>query len=154
MTQVMIVFGTYGHKPEGAKRITPISIGETVELPDAEAARLVGLGIAQYVHTPLSQPSAPVATPNSTRNIPDECDTQGDENDGAEDEETAHLDREQLESMTNADLKTLAKDMGIATGSLKTKNALIEAIVAVEVAPGLEDDEELPPDLGAEAPVV
>lgn len=154
MTQVMIVFGTYGHKPEGAKRITPVSLGETVELPESEAARLVGLGVAQYVHTPIAQPSAPVATPVSMQNTPDKCDTQGDGNDGTADEETACLDLEQLESMTNADLKTLAKNMGIAAGSLKTKNALIEAIVAVGSGPAHEYDEELPPDLGAEAPVV
>lgn len=154
MKRVKIIFGTYGHKPEGAKRIMPVSIGETVELSESESARLVGLGIAQYVHTPIVQPSAPAAAPSSVQNTFDKCDNQCDKNDGAEGEETAHLDREQLESMTNAELKALARDMGIATGSLKTKNALIEAIVAVGAAPAHEYDEELPPDLGAEAPVV
>lgn len=56
--------------------------------------------------------------------------------------ETAHLDKAQLESMKADDLRKLAEEMGIDTKPLKNKAAIIEAITAVEVEPGLETDED------------
>jgi hypothetical protein len=55
---------------------------------------------------------------------------------------TAHLDKEQLESMKLDDLKKLAADMGIETKGLKSKAEFAEAIAAVEVIPGPETDED------------
>ena len=59
-----------------------------------------------------------------------------------EKQETAHLDKEQLEEWKFDDLKRLAEDMGIDTKSLKKKAELVEAIAAVEVIPGDEEDNE------------
>lgn len=65
-----------------------------------------------------------------------------DKADAGEVEQTAHLDREQLEGMKFDDLKRMATDMGIVIKGLKSKNDIVEAIVAVEVVPGPEVDEE------------
>lgn len=65
-----------------------------------------------------------------------------DEADAGEAEQAAHLDREQLEAMKFDDLKKLATDMGVDIKGLKSKNDIVEAIVAVEVVPGSEADEE------------
>lgn len=62
--------------------------------------------------------------------------------DGEAETQTAHLDREQLEEMKFDDLKRMATDMGIDIKGLKSKNDIVEAIVAVEVTPGPEADEE------------
>ena len=67
----------------------------------------------------------------------------------AQPEAAAHLDKEQLESMKFDDLKKLAEDMGIDTKGLKKKAELVEAISAVEVIPGEEENEV---DYGEEEP--
>ena len=51
--------------------------------------------------------------------------------DSAEGAESAHLDPEQLKTLTNAKLTELAKEMGIDTAKLKTKAQLIAAITDV-----------------------
>ena len=73
---------------------------------------------------------------------------------GAECDESAHLDPEQLKELTNDRLRELARDMGIDTAKLKTKAQLIEAITAEDVTPGDEDEDDAPPELAPEAPVV
>lgn len=60
---------------------------------------------------------------------------------------TGHLDRAQLEGMVLKDLKAIASDMGIAIKGLD-KPGIIEAIVAVEVEAGPEEDGEGEPDFG------
>ena len=59
----------------------------------------------------------------------------------AQPEAAAHPDKEQLESMKFDDLKKLAEDMGIDTKGLEKKTELVEAISAVEVIPGEEENE-------------
>ena len=81
-----------------------------------------------------------------------------DEN-GAEGAETAHLDPEQLQSLTNAKLRELAEDMGIDTVKLRTKAQLIAAITDIPLEDAISeedgaDDSEAPPEIEAEAPVV
>ena len=111
------------------------------ECDDAQAARLVRLGVATYVVTPQQAAPEPQQAP--------------EQKPGSEPEATTgHLDREQLESMDYNELKKLAAEMGAApTG--KKKADLIDAIVAAEVEPGDEvdpDDEDELPELGAADP--
>ena len=79
---------------------------------------------------------------------------------GAEDAESAHLDPEQLKTLTNAKLAELAKEMGIDTAKLKTKAQLIAAITDVPLEDAIAEDDggvddgEAPPVLTPEAPVV
>lgn len=57
-------------------------------------------------------------------------------------QQTAHLDKAQLESMSFEDLKALAVQLGIDTKVVKKKVDLIAAIAATEVTPGPATDEE------------
>ena len=88
-----------------------------------QAKRLVKLGVAEFV----SEDKAPEKT------------------DGA------HLDAEQLESMDFNDLKKLAKDMGV-TPDGKKKADYIAAIVAADIEPGDDSDDDEPPAPGAVDP--
>lgn len=99
---------------------------------DAQAARLVSLGVAVYVNEQQAAPE-PKADPAVG---------------GEPEKTTGHLDPEQLEAMEYNELKKLAADMGV-TPKGKKKADLIEAITAAEVEPG--DEDELP-ELGAADP--
>lgn len=79
MKTVKIICGTYGHRKEGSQRVSPVQMGDSVELSDAEATRLVKRGVAAYVTaTPTSVPPvednggalpvSSVATANSGEN--------------------------------------------------------------------------------------
>lgn len=65
-----------------------------------------------------------------------------------------HLDAEQLETMTNAELIKLAEDMGVDLTGCKKKAEYIAAIVAaeVEVDDADEGDDDELPDLNAADP--
>lgn len=105
---------------------------------DAQAARLVSLGVAVYVNEQQTAPE-PKADPAAG---------------GEPEKTTGHLDPEQLEAMEYNELKKLAADMGV-TPKGKKKADLIEAITAAEVEPGDEvdpDDEDELPELGAADP--
>lgn len=107
------------------------------EYDDKKAARLVSLGVAEYVE------KAPAAAPAAQ---PDAANQQDEET------VTGHLDPEQLATMTNEQLKNLAGDLGVDVTGCKKKADYIDAIVAVEVeAGGIEDGDELP-DLSAADP--
>lgn len=114
------------------------------EVDDAQAARLVGLKVAEYVYP--SWYSAPVKPEDEVLG-----DTEGGEEIApATDPEkvSAHLDPEQLASMDYNALKKLAAEMGVKPEGTK-KTDYIAAIAAVEVEPGEpvdtdEDGDELP----------
>lgn len=95
------------------------------ECDDAQADRLVGLGVAVYVGA--AKPAAPVEEPDEHAQEPETV--------------TGHLDAAQLESMTNEQLKNLAGDLGIDVTGCKKKADYVAAIVAVEVEAPAEDDE-------------
>ena len=108
--------------------------------PEQEA-RLVKLGVAEYVDEP--EKAEPVNEPAQVQS-PEIG------------EEAAHLDPDQLKELTNAELKKMAEEMSIDTAKLKTKAQLIEAITAADVVPGpdedsegMEDDGEAPPAFDA-----
>lgn len=153
MTKIEIINGTYGHRPEGSKHPVSIDRGGFCEVPDEEAQRLYRLGVARPVQestaTAVATPAEGAEDGGASVTLP------ADEN-GAEGEETAHLDAEQLKELTNAKLRELAEEMGIDTAKLKTKAQLIAAItdVPLEDAISEEDDGEQPPELGVEGPVV
>lgn len=141
---VEILCGGYGCR--SGKSIHTVMRGEQCKVSEAEAARLIGLGVAKAVTVTTNAPeSVPVAAPAASEDndIPDEETSQGGS-------ETATLDPDQLRSMTVANLKKLAADMGIDTKQFKTKDALIEAICAEEVIPG--DECASGPELSAAMP--
>lgn len=149
MKTVKIISGVYG-ADNGKGGVTAIARGQTCELPDAEAARLVAFGVATMVVATLQEGQT---MPKAGENTPS--------GNNAQENSTGHLDAKQLSSMTNAQLKQLAEDMGLDAAKCKKKADYIELITAEEVIvppDGEEyddtvDDGELPPDLQAEAPV-
>lgn len=112
--------------------------------------RLVLLGVAEYDAETVSEPVATDAAPASGD---DPCVDMPSEENGAESDTEAHLDAEQLQALTVAKLKAMAEEMGIATAKLKKKDDLIASITAVSVEPDAAD-EDTPPALGLEAPIV
>ena len=117
------------------------------ECDDAQAARLVRLGVAAYV-TEQQATTEPTKDPTAGSKEPEQ--TPGSK----PEKTTGHLDREQLESMDYNELKKLAAEMG-AEPAGKKKADLIDAIVAVEVELGDEvepSDEDDMPDLSAADP--
>ena len=129
---VEILCGGYGCC--SGKSVHTVMRGEQCEVSEAEAARLIGLGVAKAV----------TVAANATENAPAAAPAASEDNDTPSEEtsqggsETATLDPDQLRSMTVANLKKLAADMGIDTKQFKTKDALIEAICSEEVIPGDE----------------
>lgn len=132
----------------GKRTYTPAD-GFFEAAPEAEQ-RLVLLGVAEYGAETASEPVATDAVPASG-DTP--CADMPSEENGAESGAEAHLDAEQLQEMTVAQLKELAAELGIETAKLRKKDDLIAAIVAVPVEPGAAD-EDTPPALGLEAPIV
>ena len=153
MTKIEIICGTYGYRPDGSKHPIPIDRGGICEVSEEEAQRLFALCVAR----PAEETPAPaVATPPAGEDGGGAGADPSNSDEGAEDAESAHLDPEQLKTLTNAKLTELAKEMGIDTAKLKTKAQLIEAITAVDVVTGpdegseeMEDDGEAPPAFDA-----
>ena len=145
--KVEIISGSYGWRKSKDAMPKLIERGGTCEVDEAEAKRLVALGIAAIVH---EADEAPAASGSMVESGDTPCADMPSEENGAE----AHLDAEQLQEMTVAQLKELAAELGIETAKLRKKDDLIAAIVAVPVEPGEEISEDDLPDLSAAAPVV
>ena len=119
------------------------------ELEDGEAQRLIDMGAV--VEATAGHP-APVATPPGDDPDPASGKNLSDGENAPEGQETARLDPDQLQSMTLAELKKLAEDMGLDASELRKKSDVIDLITAEDVY--AVEDGEAPPDLNAEAPVV
>lgn len=59
MRKVKILCGAYGCKAGPGKPVKPVRMGGTVELPEKEAARLVGLRVAAYADAGPTESVAP-----------------------------------------------------------------------------------------------
>lgn len=77
----------------------------------------------------------------------DVSEDEADEQPAAEDAVTGHLDPAQFESMTAADLRKMADDMGIKGTKGKNRAQLIAEICAQEVSVAAEDAAASPDDL-------
>ena len=175
MRKVKIIKGAYGYRPEGKSTVQTVTRHDApIELPDEEAARLVSLRVAEYCLDP--EPEAPgsgVATGQGgadgigegdnppegklgaegqeTGELPDVDDAEGGESDEDDTLDIAdgHFTAESLTLLTNDNLRKLAADLGADVSKCKTKAELVAVLVGVEI-----EDDGLPPDLGAEAPVL
>lgn len=129
---VEILCGGYGCPTKTG--VHTVAHGERCEVSDAEAARLIGLGVAKCAFSaPTAPETAPADVPATAKgNAPPAAEASQNGS------EAAHLDPDQLHDMTVANLKNLAADMGIDTKQLKTKDALIQSICAEDVVPGDE----------------
>ena len=149
--KIEIISGSYGWRKTKDAMPKLIERGGTCEVDEAEAKRLVALGVAAIVR---ESGEALVASASTGRNDAAPCADMPSEENGTEGDTDAHLDAEQLQEMTVAQLKELAAELGVETTKLRKKDDLIAAIVAVPVEPGEEIGEGDLPDLSAAAPVV
>lgn len=115
------------------------------ECDDAQAARLVDLGVAEYVGTVKAVDEVPAPQPEGQQVEPEA--TQEPE------KKMGHLSAEDLESWDYNELKKLAADMGV-TPEGKKKADYIAAIVAVEVELGPEVDPDDVDDPDNDLPVL
>lgn len=134
MTLIRIVSGNYGARPAGG-RLTVITKGNTVEVPDDEAARLVNLGVAAYVKEPVLM--AETVPASVSEDAPSDT----------PDEEVNEAPEESLEDMPFEQLKQLAKESGLPVGKLRSRTNIIKALQELE-------DGDKPPSMDAEDVVV
>lgn len=141
MVKIKILGGAYGHRPAGSRHPVVINHGETCEVPEAEAKRLVELGVAEEVDRGAVA-TAPVELSAESRE------------DATPDEEAAEEGQETpvppLEDMTVAQLKELAEQMGLDISGLRKKSDILAAISEYAEAPEAVADDM--PDLGPEIP--
>lgn len=105
----------------GSNLVTP---GATLDVPDNLAKRLICLKAAEEVL--LSQPE-------TVRNAPPDENPNGntpEDEKGQEGPENGEIEGTALEDMSFADLKAYAQELGIETGKIRSKAAMIEAISA------------------------
>ena len=148
MTLIRIVNGCYAAHPNGG-RLQVIDKGQTVEVPEDEAARLVQMGVAAFVKEPVLMadlPTEPIpeAAPSDT---PDE-----EENEATDEMIPGHLDEEDLRSMPFQQLKKLAADCGLQVGKLRSRENIVKALAEMTVYVDAED--EVPPSMEAEDVVI
>lgn len=126
----------------------PIFPGCIAEVDDAEGKSAVESGYAWEITA--GAPAAPSNVPSASKPSENPTKTEGAQNGAGNAENgqvTGHLDSEQLQEMSFADLKALAKDMGIETGKIRSRAGMIDAITAVEVS---ADDQDSPPVFDAQ----
>lgn len=142
-------------------------------LPAAEETRLVSRGVAEYVTRPIIDPASDADSlvedgdGGGAGIDPSDEDppVEGLENGGSDipprdlpgsaemvDIIDGHFDRESLLQLTRPQMEKLAEDLGVDVSKCKNKGDIADLLVEVE-AP-TETGDEVPPELGAEAPVV
>lgn len=147
MKKIRVTQGGCGIKYTDAKGNVRHALKTTADKPfevdDAQAERLVSLGVAAYVGpVPFDDEIEDEADPE------DEIETEDDPETPSQEAEKikGHLDAADLEKWDYNDLKALAADMGVKPASQK-KADIIAALVAVEVEVDAEDAVEDPDDL-------
>lgn len=122
---VRITAGTYGYRDDKG-HLKPKNSGDTVLLDDAEAERLINLGVAEEISTEEAGGAAPeVSDESAINNTPN----------GEKAEEMAGnevvVDEMAIEDMTFDQLKSVAEQMGLPhVGKYRSKKALMDAIEA------------------------
>ena len=133
MAKIKVKYGgcgiQYTDANGNARHALKTSESGAFECDDAQAARLVSLGVAEYVGEQLKQYVAD--------------DQQEEQAEPYQETEKAddRIDAEQLKTMTNEQLKNLAGDLGIDVTNCKKKADYIAAIVAAEEECNDEDDD-------------
>lgn len=126
------------------------------EVDDEQAARLVGLDVAEYVNEPSQEPAeggdaeGGQMEPEGNEGGEEGAQEAKEPKEPEEPEEklVGHMDPAELELMTVENLKKLAADMGLDASKCRKKADYVALISAVEVE--IEDDEL--PELNAADP--
>ena len=167
---IRIICGTCGT----SKGYKTAADGE-LALPAAEERRLVARSVAEYVTRPVMSPASDADSPvdggdggGAGINPPGEDPpVEGLESGGGEapagnllgsaetvDIVGGHFDREGLMQLTRTQMEKLAGDLGVDVSRCRNKGDIADLLVEVEVEDFAEPGGEVPPKLGAEAPVV
>lgn len=120
---------------------SPIYPGETVEVEDAVGREYVELKAAVEV-TPADAVRAGKAPlcDNPNGNTPSVPKAAEEPKTGVPvDEENNTMDRAYLETLSFTELKEIAKEYGVYSGTMRSKESVIEALTSAQVS-----DEELP----------
>ena len=159
--KIKIMSGIYGHRPAGAVHPQPVAAGETCDVPEGEAKRLIALGIALPVAQTLAEDvaTAPAASaglgPGVTmRTVGNPLEDLAFEDGEVLDIVDGHFTVESLMKMTRADMESLAGDLGLDVSGCKSKADVADELAKVDIDPPKPGDGEAPPEIGAEAPVV
>jgi len=156
MKTVRIIKGVYGYRPGPGKSTKPIYMGKTVDLPDAEADRLVGLGIAEYAGVaPEADEIGPEGVPAGVEDDGAGVNMSGGENgaEGQEEDEDGPGDDDLPErpaydgGTSAADLRKLMGEAGLQYRVGMSKGDMIAALDE------FYGSDQQPPDLQPEAPV-
>ena len=132
MRTVKIIQGTYGYRENGV--LDPKDrFSAPFPLEDAEAERIVSLGVAEYADNGVATGAGSVAEDEPGEHSPEETDAQESEFDALEKPEYS------TES-TVADLRKIAKENGVSLKVGMTKEDMVAALDAHfdEDAPMLE----------------
>lgn len=178
MKTVKIICGgcsyTRNGRPAAAYR------GDEVSVEDAEAALLVGAGAAKIIESGASErpavggqeapAGAPVPEADTTSPDGRDAPNSGDSGQGKPNQSVSegialpdslrivdgHFVRDDLLAMERKDMEALAADLGVDVSKCRNKGAIADLLVAVELelADTAGEDDEAPPDLDAEGPVV
>lgn len=161
MAKIKVTRGGCGVKYKDANGIarhtlkTPES--GAFECDDEQAERLVRFGVAEYVDEHVNEDEE-VSDTSDEEEVSDGSDEEQEKAGESQEteEDTGHLDADQLNEMSYNELKKLAADMGVKPEG-KTKADYIAALVAAEVIPGDvadsdEDDDNELPELNAADP--
>ena len=113
---------------------SPIWPGSVAEVDDKEGKRMVELGVAEEISAAPKNRSSYISAGQNPGANPSGAENAQNEPSGAGNEYVAgHPDNDQLQEMSFADLKALAKDMGIDTGKIRSKEGMINAILVARM---------------------
>lgn len=164
--KVTITSGAYGWRPFGDSRVKTVRSGQSCDVPQDEANRLVGLNVAKYAATEtVATPPVPPGDNAGGNDTPDQDNGPVTLKNGVVVPDTlgivdGHFVAEDLAQMTNPNLSKLATDLGLDIKACKVKADFVALLAAVELEIATPDDEddtvddgETPPDVQPEGPV-
>ena len=163
MKTIKIISGIYGYRPAGSKVIEPKRAGDPAfQVEDAEAARLVSLKVAAYVDVANEFIPTGVATAPEQFKDNKPSDNITDENSSSKSETEALKGIPSYNAdMKSTELREIMSDYGISYKVGMSKADMVAALdeyfkeeSGEDSDEGSEGDEEAPPDLGAEEPVL
>jgi len=119
---------------------SPIYPGSVVEVDDEVGLRMINNCSAKEMPCPDEKTARPASPkPGTGENPPKAVNApEGPKTGVAVDEEASTMDRAYLETLTFTELKEIAKTFGVYSGTMRSKEAVIEALTSIPVG------EELP----------
>lgn len=155
MRTIKIINGVYGHRSAGSKFIEPKRAGDPpFQVEDAKAERLVALKIAEYTDIVSKLVPAGVATASEDTNRQKTGDYITNDRNGSDDKvEHPEAPKYNVE-MKASELRELMEGCGLTYKVGMSKADMVATLDAYFGDEVEDEDEDTPPDLGAEDPIV